>query len=100
MTFPSNAYKKPLHLPHPSSRKKRSLSDSKVGDIWVGSEMLGFGMAVELRMSRVCDGVDRVNRRSILNDTGSAGVWLRLKDQARTILSKEWMRTQTRVFPS
>lgn len=61
--------------------------------------MLGLGIVVELQVSRVCDGVDRVNG-SILNDTGSAGVWLRLKDQARTVLGKEWMRTQTRVFPS
>lgn len=39
-------------------------------------------------MSRGCNRVDRVNG-SILNDTGSAGVWLRLKDQARTVLGKE-----------
>lgn len=61
--------------------------------------MLGLGMVVELWVSRGCDGVDRVNS-SILNDTVSAGVWLRLKDQARTVLGKESMRTQTRVFLS
>lgn len=39
-------------------------------------------------MSRGCNGVDRVNG-SIVNDPGSAGVWLRLKDQARTVPGKE-----------